>query len=205
MPPLDPKTAARVELATPFRYQLRAPQAPHESAWQRIVDALAAWIDRILTHLHAGSTLSAWVAVAVLVLAGALGLYALSRILCAMRFSTPNEEERVPAAEAGEHRLAREASRAAESGDFVLAIRLLLRAAVTLLDVRGAVRDDASATLGELRRAVVPHGDAVAIPFDRIAAEYSTGVYACRPLSEDAWIQARDAYSTLRRAWGARA
>ncbi len=94
--------------------------------------------------------------------------------------------------------LARAAFAASERGDTIAAARLLLRAAIALLDVRGALDDDAGATIGDLRREVRAKGASAAAPFDAIASAYVTGVYAQRPIESDAWSRAALAYERLR-------
>jgi hypothetical protein len=197
-PPIDPQLAAREELATPLRYHLQAAPPPTESLWERLLDA----IDNLLSKLfgiHAASGVGNALVFAALIVAVALALYMIVRLTVIAprrRAAAVRVEELV--AERTEFGLARQAFAAAGLGEFVTAIRLLLRATVAMLDLRGTLRDDASATIGELRREAKQFGESVAAPFGTIASAYVRAVYARRPVDEQIWVQARDAYERLR-------
>lgn len=199
-PAIDPQAAAREELATPLRYHLQAAPPSGEPLWQRLLDAIGNVLAKLFS-LHAGNGAGNVAVLVGLLAASALLVYLAARFLAAAprkrRTGVVLEEL---TAERAEHGFARRAFAAAERGDFVAAARLLLRAAVTVLDLRGAIRDEASATIGELRAEALRYGENVAAPFGRITSAYVTGVYAQRPVDEAAWLQARDAYEAIRSA-----
>lgn len=85
----------------------------------------------------------------------------------------------------------------ADRGEFAAASQLLFRAMLTLLDVRGTLRDDTSATVGEIRRRL-PARDVLSA-FDAVARVFVAGTYAERPLDAAQWERARDAYLALAR------
>jgi hypothetical protein len=89
------------------------------------------------------------------------------------------------------------ASAAARDGDFARAIRLTFIAAVTLLDLRGVMRDERSATINELRRALHDRDDDLDGPFAEIAQLYTAAAYAQAPAGPEAWHRARAAYDEL--------
>ncbi|HEY9084586.1 MAG TPA: hypothetical protein VIN40_01390 [Candidatus Tyrphobacter sp.] len=199
-PPVDPALAARTELATPFRYHLQLPPPPVEPWWQRAWDAVAGFIDRLFSHVHVGHAAGAAIGDVLVAAIVALAFYLVVRFALILRPRTRRTGAEIEPlfAERDEQWLAREAFAAAERGEIGLAVRLLFGAAVMLLDLRGAIHDDASATVGELRRAVRPLGDVVAVPFGEIASAYVTSVYAERPVEPAAWSRAYAAYRSLR-------
>jgi hypothetical protein len=198
-PETDPEIAVRQELATPFRYHLGV--APARESWlQRLFDAIARWWHALVSHFHGGARAESIAGDVVIVALVALLLYLIVRLVLAasIRRSAVSTDLESLVAERPEHRMAREASRAAESGDFLTAVRLILQAAILLLDLRGKLHDDASATLSELRRQVHALGDSAANPFGEIAAAYTHGVYAQQPVEESLWRRSRSAYDALR-------
>ncbi len=200
-PPIDPALAARSELATPFRYHLQVQPPPTEPWWLRAWDWIVDFFNRLFSHARGGHAIGVAIADVLVVAIVALVLYLVVRLVLAAAPRRRRREMGVEAlaAERDEHRLAREAFAAAERGEIGLAVRLLFAASVTLLDLRGAIHDDVSATVGELRRAVRPLGDAVAAPFGEIASAYVTSVYAERPVEGAAWSRAYAAYRDLQR------
>jgi hypothetical protein len=199
-PPINPEVAARRELATPFRYHLQSARAPSEPWWDRLIDAIVRWWQSLFAHVRGGGQLWPLLGDVVIVLFVALLLYASVR---AGRRTWGGDVRRQAwqteslVAERREHGLAREAYLAAERGDFLSAVRLILRAAVTMLDLRGALHDDASATVWELRRQAQTKGDVVAAPFGEIASAYTSAVYAQRPIEALLWTRAAHAYEKL--------
>ncbi|MGC2244865.1 MAG: DUF4129 domain-containing protein, partial [Candidatus Aquilonibacter sp.] len=95
------------------------------------------------------------------------------------------------------HALAALAAQAASAGDYARAVRLLFIAAVTLLDLRGVVRDERSATVNELRRRLHERDGALEPAFVEIARLYTATAYAQTPVDPDAWLRARAAYDNL--------
>ena len=197
-PPIDPALAARIELSTPLRYHLGRPAPAVEPWWQRAFDEIGKLFSRLFSGVHVGASAQSAIGIAVLVVV--LGACVL---LVARLFGGRARRVRLATATAlepdrDETALARAAFLAAERGEMTAAVRLLLRASVTLLDIRGAIRYDSSATIGELRRAVRRRGERVSAPFDAIATAYVDGVYAERAIDATVWQGARGAYESLR-------
>jgi hypothetical protein len=167
---------------------------------QRIFEAIVRWWHALVSHFHGGARVESVLGDAVLVALVALFFYAVVRLLLAasIRKSATTGDIESLIAERPEHRLAREASAAAARSDFLTAVRLTLQAAILLLDLRGTLHDDASATLFELRRQAQSLGDSIAVPFAEIATAYTRGVYAQQPVEELAWRRSWTAYEALR-------
>lgn len=200
-PPIDPAIAARIELATPFRYHLQMQPPSQEPWWQRAWDAFESFLTRLFAHVRGGHGAAVAIGDALLVIAVVLVAYLLARLVLALPTQARGAASGLAplAPQRDERSLARAAYAAAERGELSLAVRLLFRAAVALLDLRGTIRDDASATVGELRRAVRPHGDVVVAAFGEIAAVYVTCVYAQRPVEGVSWRRVHAAYEALAR------
>ncbi len=199
-PPIDPALAARTELATPFRYHLERQPPPQEPWWLRIWDVVHQFLGPLFAHVHGGGAIAGALSWVLLALTLGLALYLLVRLvlLAVPRPSSGVTSIEALSAERTDAKLAREAFAAAERGELTAAVRLLLRAAVAQLNLRGAIEDEASATIGDLRREVTPLGECVAAPFDTIASAYVAGVYAQHPVQATTWDRARTAYEALR-------
>lgn len=198
-PPIDPALAARTELATPLRYHLAAQPPPREAWWLHGLEAVERFLARLFAHVHGGGSVAAALSWVLLALVLGLILYLLVRLLPAVpRPSSAVTSIEALSAERSDARLARQAFAAAERGELTTAVRLLLRAAVVQLNLRGAIEDEASATIGDLRREVMPLGERITVPFDTIASAYVGGVYAQRPVEPVTWNRARVAYEALR-------
>jgi len=101
----------------------------------------------------------------------------------------------VPARSA--HALLVAAMQSAESSAYGHAVRLLFAAAVTLLDLRGIVTEERSATINELRRALHTRNAAAEAPFLELARAYTSAAYAERPVDAALWQHAKSAYDLL--------
>ena len=112
---------------------------------------------------------------------GAL-LYFVVRLLAAMQIDREKRRGVSSPLELGRNARALyvQACTLAAGGNYAQAARLLFVAAVTALDLRGLMRDDASATVGELRRALRARDGALVPPFDEIAGPFVTAAYAER-------------------------
>jgi hypothetical protein len=194
---------ARRELSVPGRYTLtvEARQPPAPTWWDRFVGWArdrwnAVWralFGRLRISANA-VTVAGDVVIAVLVFivaAAAVRLIA----LFGRRRSVVDVHPLVPKADAAQ--LYAAAAQRADRGEYAIAARLLFRATLALLDVRGTVRDDASATVGDIRRRL-PEREIVPA-FDAVAAAFVAGTYAERPLDAAQWQRARDAYLSLER------
>lgn len=85
----------------------------------------------------------------------------------------------------------------ARRADFARASALLFAATVAVLVERGAIRDDRSATVGELRRCLRVQRSELVAPFDGVASAFVTGAYAERPVTSPDWERARTAYGII--------
>ena len=199
-PPHDIVRAVRDELAVPGRYHLGAP-AVRERSWLAIVlrwlyDRYAAFAHALSTRLHVGSHAVHVFGDAVVVAIVLLVAIVAARLLISVQMDRSARGRAVslePVKSA--HALARKASEAAAQGHYDGATRLLFAAAVTLLDLRGIVADDASATINELRRAL--RGTRVEGDFSAIARAYSVIAYAEEPADEALWHAALSSYERI--------
>lgn len=193
------------ELSVPGRYQLRvaAGAAPQPKTWW---EQLLSWLgDRwnalmraLFGRAHINPQAAAFIGdliIALLLLAVAAA--AIRVLVVYGRRGQPAASVRAltPAADAAT--LYAMASQRADRAEYTAAGQLLFRATLALLDVRGAVRDDASATVGEIRRRIGARD--VVGAFDAVAAMFVAGTYAERPLDAAQWERARDAYLSLAR------
>ena len=201
-PPHDIVRAVRSELAWPGRYHLH-PSVVAQRSW---FEQLFGWLyDRWQDFEQALSSRIKLGPVGATILGDLLILAAVALVaVVAAQLLMTLQAERAQRAEAVEigsarnaHLLARAATDAAGRGDYMRAIRLLFAAAVTLLDLRGVVRDDASATVNELRRALRARNAQADEPFVAIARAYTSAAYAEERLDERAWVDASRAYGEL--------
>lgn len=201
-PPHDLVQAVRAELATPGRYHLAQTRAAHRSwlqtALQWLSDRYADLLHALQSRVHVGpsavSILGDSIVIACIVVLGVVG----ARLLIALQVERAG---RVGAIAIGPprsaHAIARAAGNAATSGDYARAIRLLFAAAVTLLDLRGVLHDDPSATVNDLRRALRARNVAAEGPFVELARAFSAAAYAEQALDASAWEAAQNAYERL--------
>ena len=205
-PPHDIVRAVRAELAVPGRYHLHAAVRPQrrsllEQLFSWFVDRLRDFERAIAAHVHVnpaqrGIFGDLVVASAVLVVA-----YVGARLLAQAQIDRAQRAVGMPLSPArSAHALSIRAAQAAAEGDYARAVRILFAAAVTLLDLRGIVRDDESATINDLRRALHAHERAVEAPFIEIARIYTSAAYAERPTDASAWERAQRAYGELARS-----
>lgn len=208
--PHDIVRAVRQELAWPGRYHLHVTRGEQRSwlqiAFQWIWDRWLELERAIATHIHVGPTGATLLGDGLILAAVVIFGYVAARLLMSI------QAEHLQAVEAYEigsqrsaHLLARAAADAAQAGDYARAIRLLFAAAVTLLDLRGVVRDDASATINELRRALRERSADADGPFLTIARVYTAAAYAEERIDENAWNGAQSAYAALSAAVSDRA
>ncbi len=201
-PPHDIVRAVTAELAVPGRYQLALPRRAHPSMlavlWQWLVDRWNDLFQQLVRHVKIGPRGASLIGDA-LVVACALVIAA----LCA-HLLTQVQLERTRRARAVEigpvrsaHALAASAVQAAEGGDYARAVRTLFMAMVTLLDLRGIVHDERSATVNELRQALHERAGGLEPAFVEVARLYTSAAYAQTPVDEAAWRRARAAYDRL--------
>lgn len=201
-PPTGIIRAVRAELAVPGRYHLGAAAPPHRS----LLDVALQWLaDRwndlwnaLASHVklgRAGASLVGDLIVVLCVLTiAAIGAH----LLLQLQYERTRREGAVALTQPrSAHALAALAAQAAQAGDYARAIRLVFIAAVTLLDLRGVVRDERSATVNELRRALHERDGALEPAFVEIARLYTAAAYAQMPAGPEAWERARSAYERL--------
>jgi hypothetical protein len=205
-PPHDLVRAVRAELATPGRYQLLDQRTAVHRSWLRVLlqwlsDRYEQFLQALSSHLHVGrGTVSLFgdvIVVACVLVIAFIG----ARLLMAVQLDRVLRTRAIaigPPRSA--HAIALAASAAAASGEYARAIRLLFTAAVTLLDLRGVLRDDPSATVNDLRRALRARNAAAETPFVEIARAFSSAAYAEERLDSTSWDAAHRAYERLSEA-----
>lgn len=200
-PPVEITQAVRAELAVPGRYHLVA-TAAHSSIlaqmltwlWDRWTDLLT----QIERHVHIGKTGTALIGDALVALCVVAIALVGAHLLAQLDLERVRRERATALAPArSAHALAALAAQAAAAGEYTRAIRILFIAVVTLLDLRGVVRDEQSLTVGELRRALHEHDGRLEPAFVEIARLYTAAAYAQVGADEGAWQRARAAYDTL--------
>lgn len=95
------------------------------------------------------------------------------------------------------HALVAQARQAAQAGNYAEAVRIAFVAAITLLDLRGIVQDDAAATINDVRRALRERDPAAEAPFVELARAYTDAAYAERPVDAALWERTEFAYRRL--------
>lgn len=207
-PPHELVQAVRAELAVPGRYHLTETHVAHRSwlqlALQWLYDRYAEFVHALASHVKVGasgvSLFGDAIVVACVVVLGVVG----ARLLIALQLERARGNQAIaigPPRSA--HAIARAAAEAAANGDYARAIRLLFAASVTLLDLRGVLHDDPSATVNDLRRALRARNASAEAPFVEIARTFSAAAYAEEQLDASAWGAAREAYDRLSNAAGA--
>ncbi|MDE2481286.1 MAG: hypothetical protein KGN02_03750 [bacterium] len=205
VPPHDIVRAVRDELAVPGRYDLDATVRPPHRSWLEIAltwvgDRLRDLEHTVAAHVHIGRGERSLFG-DVLVLGSLLVVaYVAARLLAQAEYDRAQRGGAVSLSPArSAHALSVRAGQAAAEGDYARAVRIIFAAAVTLLDLRGVVRDEESATINDLRRRLRERGAAVETPFVEIARAYTSAAYAERPTDAQAWERARTAYGELTR------
>lgn len=201
-PPPSLQHLAAVELSTPGRYRLAVAATAHPSLW----DAFWNWVsDRWndlwragFSHAHVGrggalALGDALVAVVAILLA--VVAYRLLSALVVERRGLQHAQrlDAPPDATA----LYASACATARRGEYAQACTLLFSAAVATLSDRGAMRDDRSATVGELRRSLAAHRSEFVAAFDGVAAAFVAAAYAQRSLAAPDWERARASYARI--------
>lgn len=207
----DLRAAVARQLAAPGRYDLAprvvrsAAPSPWERFWSWIGDQWSRLWNATGARIHLGRTGGGIVGFALLALVLGVVLWALVRMLASVQIERERRRGVSQALAAGRsaRALYLQACAAAAEGDYARAARILFVAAVTALDLRGTMRDDASATVGELRGALRLRDGALVSPFEAVAAPFVVAAYAERPVEAHEWERARDAYRDLTREEGA--
>ena len=201
-PPHDIVRAVQAELAAPGRYHLQALPPAHRSLFAVILGWLGDRLNDLFTllqqHVRIGQAGASAIGTVVVILCvlGIAGIAA--HLLLQFEFVHTQRTGAVSLAPVrSAHALAALARQSALAGDYARAIRILFLAAVTLLDLRGVVRDEQSATINELRRALRARDERLEPAFVAIAHVYTSAAYAESPVGEPAWNSARAAYDEL--------
>jgi hypothetical protein len=201
-PPLDIEQTVRAELATPGRYHLTVATA-HPSilaeAWEWLAVRWGAFWDSIARHFSMGHGTMTFIGDAMVVVCGSIIVFGAVHLLVRLQIESARRADSVPLERPrNAQTYAIAAADAATAGDYTRAVRLLFIAAVTLLDLRGVVHDQRSATVNDLRREVRHRDAQLEAPFVTLARAYTSAAYAEEPLDEPAWTSAQDAYTQLR-------
>jgi len=200
-PPADIVGAVRAELAVPGRYHLHA-IAQHQSLLGQLVEWLwdrwSDFVSALTSHVKIGPAGTSLIGDAVVTLC----VIAIAAIAAHLLRQLEYERTRHDAATGltsarSAYALASAASQAASAGDFARAIRLTFMAAVTMLDLRGVMHDERSATVNELCAELHERDARCDRPFAEIAKLYTAAAYAQTPAGEEAWRRARAAYDEL--------
>jgi hypothetical protein len=197
--------AAQRELATPGRYHLSTKIAPPPAQpwYQQIVQWLREqfqklW-DSLYGRVHIGPSGTVAIGEVLLVLAVLALVFGLIRLLAEYQIDRRSRAAAIEALRAPQdaRELYERAHAAARNGDFAAASRLLFAASVVALDLRGVVKEDPSATVGDLRRALRAREAGLVPPFDAVSAPFIASAYAERPIETADWERARDAFLTF--------
>jgi hypothetical protein len=199
------RAMAQSELAFPGRYDLRdsAAKAPTPSPFDRFMQWLGDRWNAFWSGLFGHATLATGAAEAVgylILLAIAIGL-----VLLAVRFFSDLQIERAGRGTAftplenqrNAHALYLQACSLAQNASYEEAVQRLFLAAITALDLRGVLRDNPSATVGDMRRILRSRNAALIPSFDGVAAPFVDATYAETAIADAAWMQAKDAYARL--------
>ncbi len=204
-PPVDPKTLARTILSDTWRYRLTLPRAvPHAKSWlERVLDWVNAFWERLVralaAHLHVSKGVSLTIGHVVLAFFAVAFVVLAARLLASLLRGTGSAAAFGGTAEASPdaNALYRSSLDAAARGDFARAAALLFASAVSALDLRGVVREEAGATVGEFRRALKARDARLLPAFDEIARSFTAAAYAERSITREEWERGRQALLAL--------
>lgn len=196
--------AVQAELAVPGRYQLAERARPLHRTWWQILaywfaDRWSAFVNALAQRIRIGPSGTAAIGDVILVVAVLLVGVVAGRMLVTLQIERERRRTRLQPLDAqrSAHALWLQASDAAQRGAYGSAVRSLFAATVTLLNLRGVVHDNASATVNELRHAVRERNAAVEAPFVEIARAFTSAAYAEEPVDVALWERAQSAYTTL--------
>ncbi len=204
-PPANLRALAARELTVPGRYRLTASvtRSPETPLWLRLwtwaydrwTDLWRATVGR--AHLgRAGAVVIGDVLIAlVLLVVVVVAVRLLTTLAVERRARSTSAEPLDPIVDAAT--LYASACERARRGDYAGASRLLFAATISALCGRGLVRDDRSATVGDLRRALRAEDGSLISSFDSVSSAFVIGTYAERPVDAMQWERARLAYLSL--------
>lgn len=203
----DPNAVVHEILAQPAFRDLHAAAAEADtSALERFFQWLGGLAGPIFNRLFEGAgdaasgnllilVLYAVAALAFVFLAAALAELLLGRRV--LRLRSGRSQAPAEAATASPESLQREASAAADGGDFGRAIALLFRAALLVLDRAAILAFDAARTPGEYRRLVRREAVPAAPPFDELAARFVYATFGTQAASRADFDVANGAYAAF--------
>jgi hypothetical protein len=196
--PANLQALARRELGIPGRYRLTEGPVPpaQQSLWLRFWHWLGERWDRLWNALskrvHVSKRTANGIGWAVLAGVALVFLWVVARLLSNVRLV--RSRRRVNAEPLGSRpepaALYREAHEAANRGEYGRAALVLFAATVVLLDGRGAVAVERSATVGDLRRALRSKNASLVAPFDAVAGPFVRTAYAERAVDASQWERA---------------
>ena len=210
IPAAELRARIQHELRTPgryWRYGVNEKPTVRNKPWWQILTRWVTdrWDDlwnalrkRIHVGKRGGTIVGDGLILLALLVLGVLG----ARLIAAVQFRRDDRRVALSSLETqrSAHALYMRASAAADRGDFSTAVRWLFAAAVTLLDLRGVMHDDASATVNELEDELLARGEAIRAPFVAIADTFTVAAYAEKPVGIDAWTHVSRAYEALSRS-----
>lgn len=201
-PPHDIVRAVRTELATPGRYHLHPRALSAQPSWLELAfrwvsHAYGRFEQALAARLHIGGEASGIIGDVLVVASVFTVAFVAARLLVTIQLERGTLESHPLIATRSAQALSRAAAEAAAGGDYAHAVRLLFAASVVMLDLRGVVADDESATINELRRMLRARASAAEPPFAEIARAYTAAAYAQRGIDADAWLRAQAAYARL--------
>ncbi len=203
-PPVDPHVLARQILAEP-RFRMHVGAASGKTWWDVVSEWLGArWtqlIEAFAQHVHMNAKAGAAAGDALLLIAVALVLITAIRLFAnAARDRQIGGARVVPRSRPSADALFAQSESAARSGDYAHAVAILFRAAMVVLAVRGAVRDDPSRTVNECRRELACSAPKFQSSFDALAAIFTATLYAGVTPAASQWNGAREAFLRLQQA-----
>ncbi len=196
-PRFDPQVLAVRELSNTLRYP-RTTQIAHvqKSWWQRLWDmAWRAW-SKLLKALFARTKLgpgfehSLGDLLIAVVIVLVLGL-SLKLVLSARAQPQRRDDVRALSLARDARDLFGRACQAATAGERGVASHLAFLAVIVALDLGGIVSDEASATVGDVRRRLAQTQPGLLGSYDLVARAFTTSAYAESPVDEPMWDAAR--------------
>jgi len=200
-PPAALPRLTAAELATPGRYHLTASvvEPPSPSWWSLLWNWLRdRWNDlwrAAFGRAHVGRMGSVAIGDVLLAIVALLLVIVTIRLLAALTIDRRRHSGEVRfEAEPVAGELYAKACAFARRADYAQASTALFAAAIAALAERGAVQDDSSATVGDVRRALGASQRTLVAPFNDVASAFVTSAYAQQPVAAADWERARSAY-----------
>jgi len=195
--------AARAELATPHRYQLKRAAVTQPTTWWSVLwgwlaDRLRAFVRALAAHIKVGAGLRAAFGDSLIFAVVILVAFVGARLLRALQIARDRTGDAQPLAQPqSATALVAHAMALAQAGKFSFAIRALFGAAVILLDLHGLLRAESSATVNELHHALRAHDARFEPEFATLARCFSAVMYAERDAGGREWEEALQAYQGI--------